>query len=139
MLVQDPLSGYLHEAPDALAYYGDYGNYGYGGYDGYDEYVDPAMAEYPGELGNLGLFFLPRIIRALTGGGGRGSPPPPPPPPAPIPVQATGAAFMPSAGMRAYIASVVRDVLSQTQPGAGQMFAQGGGGMGFRRRRRRRR
>lgn len=139
MIVQDPLSGYLHEVPDALAYYDGYGDYGGGYYGGYDEYVDPAMAEYPGELGNLGFFFLPRIIRAITGGGGRSSPPPPPPsPPAPIPVQATGAAFAPFPGMRAYIASVVRDVLSQTQPGAGQMFAQGGGGMGFRRRRRRR-
>ncbi len=136
MLVQDPLSGYLHEVPDAQPHYGGYGGY----YGGYDEYVDPSMAEYPGELG---LFFLPKLISAITGGG---APPPPPllphqqiiraftgsgaPPPPGIP-------FVPPPGIRAYIASVVKDVLAQTQmqPGAVQMAAQGGM---YRRQRRRR-
>lgn len=124
MLVQDPLSGYLHEVPDTLPHYGGYGGY----YGGYDEYVDPGMAEYPGELGHLGLWFLPKIIRSITGGGGGGSPPP-------APVQPANAVFVPTPGMRAYIVSVVKDVLSKTQPPAGQMAVQGG--MRLRRRRRR--
>jgi len=151
MLVQDPLSGYLHEIPDALAYYqeapdalayygdyGDYGDYGYGYYNGYDEYLDPNMAEYPAESGGYGLFpgILSKIVGAVTGGGG--APPLPIPPlplPVPLPFQPTGAAFVPSPGMREYIASVVKEVLAQTQPTPGQMFNQGG----YPARRRRRR
>lgn len=118
MIVQDPLSGYLHEVPDALAYY-----------NGYDEYVDPNVAEYSGELGEFGLWFLPKIIRSITGGGGGSSPPPPPP------AQPASAAFVPTPGMRAYIVAVVKDVLSKTQPAPGQMLPQAS--LPFRRRRRR--
>ncbi len=126
MLVQDPLSGYLHEVPDSQSHYAGYGG---GYYGGYDEYVDPGMAEYPGELGHLGLFFLPKIISAITGGGGG------PRPPHPVIAPPVGASFVPSPGLRAYITAVVNEVLAQRQVGAGQMFAQGG--MRHRRRRRR--
>ena len=131
MLVQDPLSGYLHEVPDMQPHYGAYGG---AYYSGYDEYVDPSMAEYPGELGHLGFLLLPKLIRAITGGG-RSPAPPPPLPPHPVMIQSTGPGFAPSPGMRAYIAAVVRDVLAQTGPGANPMTGQGG----FRRRRARRR
>jgi hypothetical protein len=128
MLVQDPLSGYLHEVPDAQSHYAGYGG---GYYGGYDEYVDPSMAEYPGELGHLGLFpfFLPKIISAITGGGGA------PRPPQPVMATPVRASFAPSPGLRAYITAVVNEVLAQRQAGAGQMFAPGG--MRYRRRRRR--
>jgi len=128
MLVQDPLSGYLHEVPDVPPHYGDYGGAYYSGYDGY---VDPSVTGYPGELGHLGFLPIPQIFRAIFGR--RGSQPPPPPPP--VMIQPTGAGFVPSPGMRAYIAAVVRDVLAQTGPGANPMLSQGG----FRRRRSRRR
>lgn len=139
MLVQDPLSGYLHEVPDMQPYFGGYGG---GYYGGYDEYVDPSMAEYPGELGHLGFLFLPKIISAITGRGRLPLPSLPPLPPLPslpsLPQPAMtyppGAGFAPSLGMRAYIASVVRDVLAQTGQGVNPVASQGG----FRRRRRRR-
>jgi len=143
MLVQDPLSGYLHEVPDQPRYGGYYG--------GYAEYIDPSMAEYPREMGHFGFLpFLSPIVDAVKSVVGGGAAPPPPPPaqvlpPAPgaaqpmLPQQmmfpSAGGVFVPPPGLRAYIVSVVREALAELEPGA-PAYAPGGGG--FRRRRRRR-
>jgi hypothetical protein len=143
MLVQDPLSGYLHEVPDRPYYGGHYGGYG--------EYVDPGMAELPGFLQFLDpMRAIPSVINAFTGGGSPQQPAQAPPP-APVAAQpmalqqpmlpqqlmslSVGGGFVPPPGLRAYIFSVVRDALAELEPEA-PAFAPGGGG--FRRRRRRR-
>jgi hypothetical protein len=155
MLVQDPLSGYLHEVPDPQPHYGGYGGYGGGYYGGYDEYVDPSMAEYPGELGHLGLL-IPHIIRAMTRKVGLPTPPLSPlsrllplSPLAPLsplsqllpllqqtttPAPAPGFAPPPPM-MHPYFAAMLRDALARSTPGVNPAFSQGG----IRRRRRRRR
>ncbi len=82
MLVQDNLTGYVHEVPDDQIY----------GYDDYDEYPDETVGEYPEEIGEevydgmgnpLGFSFLPKIFRGITNLFRR--PSPSPPPVAPIP------------------------------------------------------
>lgn len=99
MLAQDPMTGYLHEIPDAAALYGygGYGGYGYGeypdvvgelpyGYDGLGypvglPFLAPLAAKAAGVLGPLAAKILPgagqlvsSLLPGLMPGGGAPAP-----------------------------------------------------------------
>jgi hypothetical protein len=121
MLAQDPMTGYLHEIPDAALY--GYGGYGYGeypdvvgeppyGYDGLGypvglPFLAPLVAKAAGALAPLAAKILPgasqlasRLLPGLMpGGGGAPAPGLPSMPglPSPFPPGFPGA--LPSAGM----------------------------------------